>query len=125
VALILDAGALVAVERQDRKVRSLIARNRLRGAAMITSGGVVAQVWRGMPRQANLARLLGGTEVRALDHAAARRVGELLGITRTRDLVDAHVVLLADSEDTLLTSDPGDLSRLLDALAVAPLLVRV
>jgi hypothetical protein len=26
---------------------------------------------------------------------------------------------------TLLTSDPGDLSRLLDALAVAPLLVRV
>jgi len=76
-------------------------------------------------RQANLARLLGGTEVRALDQAAARRVGELLGITRTRDVVDAHVALLAHSGDTLLTSDPGDLSRLLDALAVAPLLVRV
>jgi hypothetical protein len=54
-----------------------------------------------------------------------RRVGELLGITRTRDVVDAHVALLAHSEDTLLTSDPGDLSRLLDALAVAPLIVRV
>jgi hypothetical protein len=125
VALILDAGALVAVEHQDRNVRSLIARNKLRGAAMITSGGVVAQVWRGAPRQANLARLLGGIEVRALDHAAARRVGELLGVTRTRDVVDAHVALLAQSEDTLLTSDPGDLSRLLAALAVAPLLVRV
>jgi hypothetical protein len=125
VALILDAGALVAVERQDRNVRSLIARNTMRGAAMITSGGVVAQVWRGVPRQANLARLLGGIEVRALDHAAALRVGELLGVTRTRDVVDAHVALLAHSEDTLLTSDPGDLSRLLDALAVAPLLVRV
>jgi hypothetical protein len=104
---------------------SLMARNKMRGAAMITSGGVVAQVWRGVPRQANLARLLGGTEVRALDQAAARRVGELLGITSTRDVVDADVALLAHSEDTLLTSDPGDLSRLLDALAVAPLLVRV
>lgn len=78
-----------------------------------------------MPRQANLARVLGGTEVRALDHAYARRVGELLSVTSTRDVVDAHVALLAHSEDTLLTSDPGDLSQLLDALAVAPLLVRV
>lgn len=49
------------------------------------------------------------------------RVGELLGITRTRNVVDAHVALLAHSEDTPLTSDPGDL----DALAVAPLPVRV
>jgi hypothetical protein len=125
VALILDAGALVAVERQDRHVRSLIARNELRGAAMITSAGVVAQVWHGGARQANVARVLGGTEVRTMDHATARRVGELLGVTRTRDVVDAHVALLAHSEDTLLTSDPGDLSRLLEALAVAPLLVHV
>jgi hypothetical protein len=125
VALILDAGALVAVERKDRHVRSLIARNELRGAAMVTSAGVVAQVWRGGARQANLARVLRGTEVKALDHAASRRVGELLGVTRTRDVVDAHLALLAYSEDTLLTSDPGDLSRLLKALAVAPLLVRV
>jgi uncharacterized protein YaiI (UPF0178 family) len=87
--------------------------------------GDIAQVWRGVPRQANLARLLRGIEVRALNHAAARRVGELLGVTRTHDVVDAHVALLAHSEDTLLTSDPGELSRLLDARAVAPLLVRV
>jgi hypothetical protein len=125
VALILDAGALVAVERQERHVRSLIARNERRGTAMITSAGVVAQVWRGVPRQANLARVLRGTEVRVLDQAAARRVGELLGATRTRDVVDAHVALLFHSEDTLLTSDPGNLSPLLDALAVAPLLLRV
>jgi hypothetical protein len=125
VALILDAGALVAVERHDSHVRSLIARNELRGAAMITSAGVVAQVWRGGARQANVARVLGGTEVKGIDHATARRIGELLGVTRTRDVVDAHVVLLAHGEDTLLTSDPGDLSRLLEARAVAPLLVRV
>jgi hypothetical protein len=125
VALILHAGALVAVERQDRHVRSLIARNRQRDAAMITSGGVVAQVWCGVPRQANLARVLGGTQIRALDYAAARRIGELLGVTRTRDVVDAHVALPAHSEDTLLTSDPGDLSRLLEAPRVAPLLVHV
>jgi hypothetical protein len=124
VALILDAGALVAVERQERHVRSLIARNERRGTATITSAGVVAQVWRGVPRQANLARVLRGTEVRVLDQAAARRVGELLGATRTRDVVDAHVALLSHSEDTLLTSD-GNFSRLLDALAVAPLLVCV
>jgi hypothetical protein len=40
-------------------------------------------------------------------------------------ILDAHVALLAHSEDTLLTSDPGDLSRLLEALAVAPLLVHI
>jgi hypothetical protein len=125
VALILDAGALVAVERQDRKVRSLIDRNKYRGGAMITSGGVVAQVWRGAPRQANLARVLKGVDVRALDHAAARRIGELLGVTRTRDVVDAHVALLANSQDTVLTSDLRDLSLLFDALRVAPLLVHI
>jgi hypothetical protein len=92
---------------------------------MITSGGVVAQVWRGVPRQANLARVLRGIDVRALDHAAARRIGELLGVTRTRDVVDAHVALLANSQDTVLTSDLPDLSRLFDALAVAPLLIRI
>ena len=125
MALILDAGALVAIERKDRDVRSLIERSRLRGTAAVTSAGVVAQVWRGGPRQANLARVLGSIEVRALDHATGRRAGELLGATRTRDVVDAHVAMLARNEDILLTSDMNDMSRLLDALAVTPLLIRV
>ena len=45
--LVLDAGAFVAVERGGRVVVALIKRERLAGRPPVTSGGVVAQVWRG------------------------------------------------------------------------------
>jgi hypothetical protein len=79
MTLVLDAGALVAIERLDREVVALIKRERLLGRAPITHGGVIGQVWRGGGgRQANLARLLPGLEVVALDDELGRRVGMLL-----------------------------------------------
>ena len=63
--LVLDAGAFVAVERGDREVVALVKRERLAGRPPVTSGGVVAQVWRGgRGRQAELARLLAAPEAR-------------------------------------------------------------
>ena len=116
MSLVLDAGALVAIERLDRSVVALLKRELLAGRAPLTHGGVVGQGWRvGGGRQANLARLLRGVEVRALDGALGRRAGDLLGLAGEVDVIDAAVALLALDGDVILTSDPGDLAALVAA----------
>jgi hypothetical protein len=86
---------------------------------LLTSAGVVAQVWRsGSGSQVPIAFLLRHTHVASLDYRTARVLGRMLGESRTRDPVDAHVVLLAREHGwPVLTSDPGDL------LAIDPTLV--
>ncbi len=124
--LVLDAGALVAVERANREVVALIKRERLAGRSPITHGGIVGQVWRGgAGKQAHLAKLLAGLEVVALDDRLGRRAGVLLGRTKTKDVIDAAIALLASDGDELLTSDPLDLRRLVKAIGVQVDLVEV
>jgi hypothetical protein len=114
--LVLDAGAFVAVERSDRDVVALVKRERLAGRSPITSGGVVAQVWRGgRGRQAPLARLLASVEVAPVDDSLGRRAGMLLARTGLSDAIDATVVCLAADGDDILTSDAGDLRTLAEA----------
>jgi hypothetical protein len=113
MSLVLDAGALVAVERTDRYTTALIKQELLSGRTPITHGGVVGQVWRGgAGRQANLARLLPALDVFSLDTVLGRRAGVLLGRTRMSDVIDAALVLLAADGDFILTSDPHDLKPL-------------
>jgi hypothetical protein len=112
VALVLDAGALIAVERGDREVAALLKAERHAGRVPITHGGVVGQVWRDGARQALLARLLAGVEVVALDDALGRRAGSLLARAGQDDVVDAALVLLAADGDLILTSDTTDLAML-------------
>lgn len=115
MSLLLDAGALIAWERGDRAVAAAL------GAArepLVTSAAVVAQVWRPPDRQVPLHLLLRAVEVRPLDEEAAPAVGSLLAAARTADVVDAHLALLARHGDVVLTSDPGDLRRLLDTREV-------
>lgn len=116
--LILDAGALLAVERGDRQVAALVKRERVAGRVPLTNGGVVAQVWRGSGRQALLARLLPGVEVIGVGDDLGRRAGTLLARSGTRDAIDAAVVCLAADGDDILTSDPGDLQALVTAAGV-------
>lgn len=116
--LVLDAGALVAVERSSRDVIALIKRERLAERTPITHGGIVGQVWRGGGRQANLARLLPGLDVVALDTDLGRRAGALLARSRTTDVIDAALALLAQDGDEILTSDPDDLRVLVAAIGV-------
>ncbi|MHB1431772.1 MAG: PIN domain-containing protein [Streptosporangiaceae bacterium] len=117
--LVLDAGAFVAVERGDRDVVALVKRERLAGRVPVTSGGVVAQVWRGGGgRQVLVARLLAGVEVAPLDERLGRRAGALLGRSGCADAIDASVVCLAGDGDDILTSDPGDLRALAQAAGV-------
>jgi hypothetical protein len=113
MSLVLDAGALVAVERGDRKVVALLKHELLAGRVPLTHGGVIGEVWRGgAGRQATLARLLAGVDVVALDDLLGRRAGVLLGRARAGDVIDAAVVLIAEDGDWILTSDPDDLGAL-------------
>ncbi|SEB60150.1 hypothetical protein SAMN04489844_0647 [Nocardioides exalbidus] len=108
----LDAGALIAIERGDANVRALLREAVRRGLEVHVVPEVVAQVWRGGPRQARLAALLTarGVETPAYDVHAAREVGRLCGASATSDVVDAHVVWHARLHGHLVvTSDAGDL----------------
>jgi hypothetical protein len=119
VTVVLDAGALVAVERGDREMIAVIKRERQAGRAPRTHGGVIGQVWRGgRGRQANLARLLPGLEVHAIDEALGRRCGALLGTAGGSDVIDAGVVLIAQDGDEIFTADPPDLRDLARAAGI-------
>lgn len=116
--LVLDAGALIAIGRDDRGTAVLLESAARRGARVVVPASALAQVWRDGARQARLARFL---KVRRpseanLDAPTARVVGALCGATGTRDIVDAHVVVVARTQEsrqaTILTSDPDDLRRL-------------
>ena len=124
MSLLLDAGALIALEKRNRLIGATLELARRERIPVRTSAGVVAQVWRGGPRQANLARVLGGVQTIAVTLDAAKQVGVLLG-TGPRDVIDAHVALLAHDGDYLLTSDPADLRRLLKRRGVTARIVAV
>src|SRR5262249_24793583 len=115
--LVLDAGAFLAVERADRDTMALLKQELTAGRVPVTHGGVIGQVWRGgSGRQVALARLLPAIDVAPLDEALGRQAGVLLAGSRTKDVIDAALVLLASDGDMILTSDPRDL-RPLAALA--------
>lgn len=117
--LILDAGAFLAVEAGDRDLVALVKRERQAGRVPITSGGVVAQVWRGgHGRQAELARLLAGTDIRPIDDPLARRAGVLLARSGQSDAIDASVICLASNGDDIYTSDTSDLRPLAEAAGI-------
>jgi hypothetical protein len=117
--LVLDAGAFMAVERNDRDVVALIKRERLAGRAPMSHGGVVAQVWRGgTGHQVPVARLLAGIAIAALDDGLGRQAGMLLARSGMSDAIDAAVVCLAADGDDILTSDAGDLRALAEAAGV-------
>lgn len=113
--LVLDAGALIGIDRDDRRVAGLIELGRRAGADLVTVAPVVGQAWRDGARQARLARALAMIDVRVVDLDDAKRAGVVRGRAGGADVVDALAVLLALPGDQVLTSDPEDLSRLASA----------
>lgn len=123
-ALILDADALVAIDRDDRAMMSRLLAAQQHGVELRSNAMVVAQVWRDRHgRQVTLARLLRAVDVRAIAKSDGRDAGVLLAEAGTNDPIDATVVLLARPGDRILTGDPGDLTRLAEAAGNRPLIV--
>ncbi|MGH9066121.1 MAG: PIN domain-containing protein [Acidimicrobiales bacterium] len=115
IGVTLDAGALIAFERSERRAVVLVARARERNEPLSVPAGVVGQVWRDGRRQARLARLLGSGAVKVvvLDDFGARAAGQLCGARGTTDVIDATVALCARQRGRrVATSDPADMRRL-------------
>jgi len=110
-AVVLDAGALIAVERADRRVILLLEL----AQDIHVPAGALAQAWRNPMRQVRLARVMSSDDVviHPLDAASARAAGQLCAATATADVIDASVVIVARMVDGVtVTSDPDDLRRL-------------
>ncbi len=116
-----DAGGLIAVDRNDRRILALLARARELGERVTIPATALAQVMRNPARQARLSRLIrqAGTDLIALDGPDATAVGLLLARTGTADIVDAHVVVCAQrAGQAVATSDPADLRRISTGLTL-------
>ena len=90
------------------------------GTPLVTSAGVVAQVWRGGSRaQVPVAFLLRCTKVVDLTYPVAKVLGLILSATKTKDPIDAHIVLLARERTwPVVTSDAEGLLRIDPTLTV-------
>ncbi len=110
-----DAGGLIALDRDDRRVIVLLARAAETKARITVPASALAQAIRRPERQVRLARLIRqpATDVVALDRVDATHVGRLLAASETSDVVDAHVVICARrNQQQVVTSDPDDLRQL-------------
>jgi hypothetical protein len=118
-----DAGGLIALDRNDRRVLVLLARATERGMRITIPATALAQAIRNPARQGRLSRLIrqAGTDLIALDGPDATAVGILLARTATADIVDAHVVVCAErAGQAVVTSDAGDLRRIAPGLRFVP-----
>jgi predicted nucleic acid-binding protein len=110
-----DAGGLIALDRDDRRVLALVARAKERGLRITIPATALAQAIRNPAKQARLSRLIRqiDTDLIGLDGPDATTVGLLLARTGTTDVVDAHVVVCARrAQQAIVTSDAGDLRRI-------------
>jgi len=120
----LDAGALIALDRGDKRMIALLDRALAQRLTFRVPSGVVGQAWRDGRVQVTLARFLRSNEVEVipLDEQLARTCGELCGATSTSDIIDASVVILArEHRDLIVTSDPHDLRRLDPTCPIIPI----
>jgi hypothetical protein len=112
IGVTFDAGGLIALDRNDRRVLALVARASERGMRITIPATALAQAIRNPARQARLSRLIrqARTDLIPLDGPNATAVGLLLARTGTADIVDAHVVICARrAGQPVVTSDAGDL----------------
>ena len=122
--IVLDAGALIALDRGDKRMIALLQRALTQGRAFRVPVGVVGQAWRNGRAQVMLARFLpsAGVEIAPLDEQLARSCGELCAATNSQDVIDASVVILArERRDPIVTSDPNDLRRLDPGAQIIPI----
>ncbi len=112
-----DTGALLAAERNDRRMWALHAGFLAEEVVPVVPAPVLAQAWRGGAKQASLSRLLALCEVEPMSERQARAVGRLVSRSRHVDVVDVTVVEGAlRRKDAIVTADPDDIRRTVEAL---------
>jgi predicted nucleic acid-binding protein len=121
-----DTGALIAGERNDRRMWALHAGFLAEQVAPVVPAPVLAEAWRGGARQASLSRLLAMCDVEPLSEQQARRVGVLAGKAAHDDIVDVTVVEGAiRRHDAVVTSNEDHIRRVADAADVQLRIARI
>ena len=117
-AIVYDTGALLAAERGNPDFLALhdeVTRARIRPVVPVV---VLAQAWRGGP-QHQISRVLKGCDVLPDDQRVGRAAGVACAASGTADVVDAIVIVTAvQNQAPVVTSDPGDLARIADAIGI-------
>jgi predicted nucleic acid-binding protein len=112
--LTLDAGALIAYERGQERIREILAVSYERGFVPTIPAIALAEVWRGDAKDARVARLLKASSIEIIDERVARAAGSLRRATRGADAIDACIAVgVRRRGDAIATSDPGDMRALL------------
>ena len=117
---VLDAGAFIALERRSLFMLGILDDAAHGRTEVVIPRTVIAQVWRGTPKQANVARLVsvglsqkGQVIIDELTPQRAREIGVKIGAVRHPDIVDVHVALAAaERGHAVLTSDDGDIAKI-------------
>jgi hypothetical protein len=121
-----DTGALIAAERNDRRVWALHAGLLAEEVVPTVPAPVLAEAWRGGPRQASLARFLAFCEIEPLTESQARSVGALAGRADHDDIVDVTVVEgAARRSDAIVTSNHTHINKIATAARAKVIIERV
>jgi predicted nucleic acid-binding protein len=116
---VFDAGAFIALERRSAFMIGILDEALHGTIEVVLPRTVIAQVWRGTPRQANVGRLVSAGLRRSspvvideLTAERAREIGVKIGQTSHPDIVDVHVALAAaERGHAVLTSDDADIAK--------------
>jgi predicted nucleic acid-binding protein len=111
-----DTGALIAADRNDRRMWALHAGFLALEVSPTVPTPVLAEAWRGGPRQASLARFLALCTTEALTEDQAKAVGRMAARAGHDDIVDVTVVEGAiRRHDAVVTSNPTHIRKIADA----------
>ena len=116
MTLILDSGAMTALDTDDRAMWTRLKGALLDGDVPITHAGAFGQAWTLGTEKTRLEMALAGIEIKALDETSARQASRLVAATDSSSrLLDAALVLLAADDDEILTASPKRLTHIAQA----------
>lgn len=110
--LTLDTGALIALERRDRRTLALVDDVKGRGFKVTVSTIVVSEWWRG--QSGRMERLLRTLAIEPLSLRLAQIVGDALSLYQDAPGLADTIVMASAAQrgDVVLTSDFDDLQML-------------
>jgi predicted nucleic acid-binding protein len=116
--LVLDSEGLAKLAAGDARVRAYLQSAFTRRARVAVSAVTLTEILRGSPHDAGVHRVLSRITIVPVTAQLARQAGELLGaagLSGHRRAIDAIVAATARALErpiVLLTSDPGDMTKL-------------
>lgn len=119
---VYDAGALIAIDAQDKRMWLIHERALAEGREVIIPAVVVGQAWRDGRKQALLARFLRTCQIEPTDLETAKAAGVLCGRAGSSDVVDATVMVTALAHNAnIVTGDHKDMIELAEACGARPM----